>query len=388
MPQIPVMPILTACFTAFFFPLFLNANEAEPIITEDNYFIQSITTEDLSEWPGVSGPFPANALIEAGRLWLVWPEVLISLQTDGTADQFTLLSMFTTSAFQQAEWTPDNGITDSEGIWKLVHSENPSAKKELIEIFPYTAQKQKRRWPLPLPDSFYAAQKGALAVFSRSSVYLIPAVPSASARPAQARKLLDGLPPLTLTAASSSGPLLAWRQAGNSRLKVFNYKKDSKPRALTLPKEITQNIQSLNFAADTLVCGTPGKIYIVSPGNHSIHSFTHALIPRFWYRISGNENALLIFSPQTGKTLFMARQPSQLPSRFSADFSLLLAENTLNAGNYLEKAGLYTEAEAFYAWALNLVRSERSRSPLSEQWPSLEKTLNERRTKLRESGLP
>ena len=65
------------------------------------------------------------------------------------------------------------------------------------------------------------------------------------------------------------------------------------------------------------------------------------------------------------------------------DFSRLLRNYALAAGEMLEKTESPDAAERYYGWILPYVRRERSATPLDEFWPLLERDLTARRTAIR-----
>ena len=110
----------------------------------------------------------------------------------------------------------------------------------------------------------------------------------------------------------------------------------------------------------------------------------HPQIPRRWYSIAGDEDFLLVHSPETGSLAVLTAESGTPQPELTYDFPQLLRTKALEAGDRLETAGFPESAERFYGWILPQVRAVRSRQPMDEFWPGLEAELTRRRSLLRE----
>ncbi len=373
----------------------------ESIIIEESTPIHTIFTSDFADWPGTSGIAPLDVVARAGRIWLIWPQALVSLQRDGSTDFQTLLGYFHSRNTIEGEraWTPESGAMCSDGIWRGVDI-SVGEKAVLWAKDPMSGNVSERELAFSLddPPSVQPIDTNALLVTGGSEAYLVNQRAELSLS-----KVLAEWQPITLSSPSGESGAVAWWDSRGAMIRLA-WLSDSEPdnpklrerilntpflSAETLPGFPETPPLSLSWAGGLLVCGYPDSIRIIQltdTGPPNMQHFTGLPMPARWYRLSGSRNALLMHEPGSGRILVAAGDVvrSVPPGRNEPLLSNLLRNELLNCGDWLIAESEIKRAEMLYGWALPFVRKNRSDNPLDETWPRIEKELYKRRSLLRD----
>ncbi len=357
-----------------------------PIISEWNPSIQFIKSERFISWPGVETSIPVDVSAEAGRIWLIWPTALVSLNSEGRSDEYSLLSLFSSVSAEQGSnrWSPESGIMCSDGIWRSFESGNPAIK----ELNPVTGLIRRRYWNRPVPDTIYPGPEGSLLCFSDTSAYLIYPGDSDTAE-ADTVEMDEELPPISMISLSREGTLVAWRELSSGMIRYGKLLGGHVEEQIDL--SVRGTFWGMDWSGDLLILSGPGKLTAIrNDGKNEIEIgvLEDARLPKRWYRIRGSRENLLIHSPETGLVAMIGKNTlSSAPEDHSDGgteaFEILLKENVLKAGSLLETWGYQDQAVRFYSWVLPQIRSQRSRDPMDEAWPELEHAVTDRWAELR-----
>lgn len=377
-------PVAAAVLAFLLFSVHPTRGDSPSIISEWNATIQIIPAEDFSDWPGVESAVPVDVSAEAGRIWILWPDAIVSLDSEGYPDTLSLLSLFSSSTgkWPGDSWSPEGGLMCSDGIWRSVDLPN----RVLLELDPVTGVVTQRPWEENRPTVLHPAGGGNLLAVSGNEVSLV--FTGAADPPEAQHRIIDSeLPPLSLAAASRKIPVMAWKAIGSPMIQIAPIPLEEETNLPTSEIPVRQEIRTtgnpwgMDWSGSMLILAGPGRLTAVifgADGSRETRVLEDPRLPGRWYRIRGGEDRLLVHSPETG--LIASIQPGTGPKENpSTDFSFLLEAEVLNAGDLLENRGLDKEAAAYYSWALSLVRRERSRYPLAESWPMLEKEIADRR---------
>jgi hypothetical protein len=365
----------------------VSAEDTGPIIPEGNLSIQMITTKGFQYWPGTSGYGPVDAAAGDGRIWLIWPEMLISLTPAGGADDSTLLSMFAsaTADWNGGSWTPENGVVGADGFWRGFSQDG----KAFLELNTVSGEVKKRPWIRPLPMSVQPGTESGVWTFSPDRISLIRTADDPSLDPLFILPF-SSLPTATGWTFSKTENRVAWFDAQDGSLNWADLDSDYR---ITAPqkhrfaggRDITP--QGITWAGNLLIVAYPGKLAVISAGDvggRAEQLLVNPQIPPRWYSIAGGDDFLLVHSPETGSLAALGVKQGFRQPAITYDFPQLLRTKALEAGDRLESAGYPDSAERFYGWILPEVRAMRSHQPMDEFWPGLEAELTRRRSLLRE----
>ena len=378
---------ISALFTFLLVTGTLTASGPDIIIPEWNASIQLIYMSSFENWPGVSGFPPIDVSAADGRIWLIWPESIINFNGGGYADEQTLLTVFATqtAVWGEGNWTAESGAVCSDGYWRgFIHPRESFAQMDMK-----TGEVRAVSWNEDIPDSIYPAVDGSLLVFSNGEANLVSF--NSGTGELDLKRLNTGISPVSLLAVSSEHPHAAWKDNTGDNFHIADFSGSGRKITLepgTLPKIPAW---SLDWAGNMLILAYSGKLLalnIADDGTAEVSRLEDDRLPDRWYRIRGGKDQLVVHSPETGTVAIVRSGNSAADKQIGdpvEDFAALIERYTLSAGNLLEDSGRRREAEQFYAWILPFVRDFRSRHPLEELWPILEKDLTDRRSVLRNS---
>ena len=344
---------------------------------------------------------PVDVAVAAGRLWLIWPEALISLGMDGNFDDISLLTLFSsrTADWGGKPWSPEGGLICSDGIWRAV---DPLGGR-MLELNPISSVVTRRTWEGPGPDALYPAPGTVMLAVSGEEASLV--FPSASPDDASIERipLSTAVPPLSMLAVSASSPIIAWRETGSSIIRLAGSPErrgveelftaaDTREKLEGIPEWVIpfQEVSwGMDWAGPYLVLAGPGRLTALTFRN--LENFEQLILedprlPDRWYRIRGGEGALLVHSPETGMLAVVTPEGGEELNDETGwgDFADLLEAHALDAGADLEGRGFRKEAEAYYGWLIPYIRAQRSRRPLSTLWPDMEEQAARLRMELRD----
>lgn len=353
-------------------PLVPAALDGKAIITEWTGAFHTMDLAHFADWPGVDGNMPIDVSATADRVWLIWPHTIISLSARGMPDAASLLSLFSsqTASWNGAGWTPENGILSSRGDW-LGYLEGRVYRLDLL-----SARTRSGDWKEGPAKSLFAAPNGNLVALTGKGAYYVNFSENVSA------SVLDfNVPPIL--AVSTREPELAWLDAEGIHLVSI---RDGSEEIIPIPAGglPAGSPWGASWFGDSLVLAYPGALYAVNlsvAGPPLISRFEARGLSRRWYRIRGNENALLIHTPETRKLWIYGAEEEANTVALPA-YRDFLAEHAKPAGRLLEEVKEFGAAVRYYNWVLPQIRFFRSRYPLEEVWAELEHELVERRLDL------
>ncbi len=364
----------------------LHADDPYSIISEWNASIQLISTTDFNAWPGVSGIAPVDVSTAAGRIWLIWPGSIINLNEKGRTDEQTLLTLFATrtAPWGNESWTARNGVVCSDAYWRGF----TDLQSEFAQLNLLSGEVSMRPWGGDIPDSIYPSSNGKILIFTGMDTVL-------AGFDTREIHIDSDIPPVSLLTVSGTEPLAAWRDGESNGIHIAGYGNDVSAyhRIINLEKDLLPAAApwSMGWAGKLLVLAYPGKLFaldIPDEGDPLIYQLTDLRLPDRWYRIRGDENRLVVQSPEAGILALITVRAAEDDVQNSirqddGEFADLLRVNTLSAGDNLEKSGYFRQAERYYGWVLPYIREYRSRYPLEEIWPELESEITRRRMTLR-----
>ena len=369
--------ILLACIES------VTADDVSPIISEKTLSIQIISALPNDFLPGTSGIGPIDISAEAGRIWLIYPEFLVCLRPDGTADMTTLLAMFASVSAKWGEnaWTPVNGIVCSDGNWRGF---TPTGA-DYLELNTENAVVQESTWQHSLPQTLLPGPDAVTCAMYPNKTLLIK--PRMGFSDERINRIIEWNHSASIQwAISTQGHRAAGIDPIKGTLGVAQLDGDYELIPLwNLDLSRFHNLMpwSMAWVGNHLVLAYPGELIWMSD-EKSWKRYSDIRIPSHWYQIQGGDGFLLIHAPTTGLLMVIKRgAPLEVERSEIIQFPNLLKNHALEAGLYLEAAGFPESAERFYGWAIPHVRTMRSRQPLKEHWPYLESELVRRRLQLR-----
>ena len=377
-----------AILSGLLLPAFPISGDSPTIISNWDASIQLIDTRLFLEWPGVNERIPVDVSAEDGRIWLVWPDALVSLDADADSDARSLLALFasTVNHGTAESWSAEAGLVCADGVWRSV---DPSTG-DLVETDLFSGDVRRR----PLEGIGTAVIHGApggdlVTVGPDGARHIVSGVREPAAP--LIRMLETDLPLMSQAAVSREAPLAAWMVPGNRMIRVIELPLPQ-PGEATLPGDaapvdirMESPVWMMDWAGHLLVLAGPGRLTAFDPsGSRWIEGFVleDPRLPRRWYRIRGGSGRLLIHSPETGLVAVVSTNTKIPEGNGRLDFPSILESHALEAGRLLEDAGLNGRAVAYYTWVLTHVRRQRSRMPLEETWPALERDISDRRALL------
>ena len=358
-------------------------NRQPPIISQGAVTIQVLSLTEFSSWPGIGTSPPIDIRAAAGRIIAVWPKRLISLNSRGRADRATLLALFATASapWINGEWTPENGLLCTDGIWRA-----PVPGFGLYELNLSTGSVNRRTEPRLIPGSLHPGPQGSTLIRGTHASMIIPARGELTILPAVAPKT----PLIAVSSTLPNPPKIAWISPEDGALHAGALRID--------PSSLGGDVNwSMDWWGRSLAVGRSGYVLVLTPGGgeegdnlHPVHRIEDPRIPSRWYRVRGDENRLILHTPGLPEALIITRaspdsllSPDISPST-GQSFPELLKTHVLDAGLHLEAEGRESAAESFYGWSLPLIRENRSRRPLDPAWARLEREITARRSRLRE----
>lgn len=331
-------------------PGILIADGPDTIVPELSTEIQRIGP--FQGWPGIYGQPPVSTAAAADRIWLIWPETMISLDADGRTDNQTLLTLFFSG---QSNWKLENGIMGTDGIWR-----NFSAGT--IRTFsPLTGETSQKRLRNGTPAALYPAYEGHTVCVYPDGMNIIS--PEGTALPT------GRLPPYSAFAASDTRPLAAFMYAGQLYISPF----DAEPTVLMSEDLPDAPLWSMAWAGDLLLLGYPGLICVLEPFEENKQTqIQNSRIPELYYQLNASQGQILLHTQEAVLNL------TDTVLRNSGDFSAAVKQHALSAANQIPDALKHQ----YYSWILQYVRILRSRFPLDAYWPDSEARLTRLRAEL------
>jgi len=354
---------------ALVLPLIINALESKTIINGCTGVFYTINLTQFADWPGIGGTMPIDFSAASDRIWIIWPHTIISLDSLGMPDAASLLSIFSsqTADWNGRSWNPENGTVSSKGDW-LAYLEGKFYRLDLL-----TAKLWSIDWKGNPVESIFAAPSGNLVLSSNRKAYHVN-----FSDEIRASMLSFDIP--SILAVSNKTTKLAWLDT--SGIHLFSIEDESE-EIIPLTRGVLPALGpwGISWFKGQLVLAYPGALYAVnlSVGESSrISKFEARWLPGRWYRLRGNEDALLIHTLET-EELRVYRAEEETPIAKVPVYSDFLAEYAITAGKLLEEKEELEAAVQYYNWTLPQIRYFRSRYPLKTVWAKLEHELVERR---------
>jgi hypothetical protein len=374
------------------------ADESDTIISEWKAAIQILNTSEFVNWPGVSGSIPSDISMSGGRTWLIWPGCLINLDFSGRPDIETLLTIFAAQStdWPGGRWSPENGTLGSDGHW--IGFSVPDSIVTSLDT--RTGEVVSAPWNESIPDVIHPLPEGVFFTLSGPNASLLH---FSGGHHVEVQALEESVPPLAQLAVSSRYPVIAWREAlgedlrtaggieslpGSENLRTLDRLAETLHQFPWKTIAVPGNPWSMDWSGEYLILAGPGRLTALRPfhsGDTEMVILEDRRLPRRWYRIKGGADSLGILLPESERVVLVIPDADKDTTLDTPDFSMLLRNYALAAGEMLEKTESTDAAERYYGWILPYVRQERSAAPLDELWALLEKDLTERRTAIRDS---
>ena len=354
------------------FPLL--GDEAEPIIAEWNLNFQRFPIKSYQDWPLIPQTNFSELQIIGNRVLFIWNPILLNLNHQLQADEFTLLTLFAidSNSSMPTDWSSENGVALSPENWFTISPDlNQWSSLHLLNGI----QKQ-GEWSDPSPQNIIPNGQNAAFLFLQGQLALL--------QPPQPPLPLRAISPFAIHPILGPEGTMAWCEAATLVL-LPSETKESEAREIRIP--LTQIPQGMLWHGNNLILTFPGKIQIFNAPileNAQPKERSHPSIPRQWYTLHSLQEELLLHIPGQGVFASGKIKNAEITNHGIPSFDDFLASHATKALQYLEQEQGAIIAEKFCAWILPALRNQRSRWPLQDQWAQLESTFTQERQRLRE----